>query len=99
MSDAADEYRGEAIVQAGDTTVTVAVRLSARFEPVEGRYRWAGRAAPDETLTARLRAGIRVATVRIGDVAAPARLGEPDPWGRIRLTGVGHPPWIAAAGE
>jgi hypothetical protein len=94
----AEEYRGEATIVAGERSVTVTVRLSSRFEPVEGRYRWAGRAAPDETLTAQLRAGVREVTVRIGGSAARARLGEPDPWGGVRLTGTGRAPWCAAAG-
>ena len=98
MSDADEEYRGEAVIRAGDAAVTVAVRLSVRFEPLEGRYRWGGRAAPDDTLSAQLRAGARDVTVRIGEREAPARLGEPDPWGGVRLTGTGRPPWSAAAG-
>ncbi|MEV4639760.1 DUF4873 domain-containing protein [Actinoplanes sp. NPDC049548] len=96
MTDADEEYRGEALIQAGDAEVTVTVRLAVRFEPVEGRYRWAGRAAPDETLSAQLRAGARDVTVRIGEREAAARLGEPDPWGGVRLTGVGRPPWSGA---
>jgi hypothetical protein len=91
-----EEFRGEATIETGELSVTVAVRLSARFEPVEGRYRWAGRAAPDEILAAQLRAGLREATVRIHGVRAAARLGEPDPWGGVRLTGSGRPPWHAA---
>ncbi|MEV6601581.1 DUF4873 domain-containing protein [Actinoplanes sp. NPDC051346] len=98
MSDADEEYRGEAEIRAGETAVTVTVRLSVQFEPIEGRYRWAGRAAPDETLSAHLRAGTREVTVRIGERESPARLGEPDPWGGVRVTGVGRPPWSAAAG-
>jgi hypothetical protein len=96
MSDEED-YRGPAVIETGDLSVTVTVRLSARFEPIEGRYRWAGRAAPDEALTAHLRAGVREATIRIGGAAVTARLGEPDPWGGVRLTGTGRPPWAAAA--
>ena len=91
-----EDYRGEAVIEAGGRSVTVAVRWSARFEPLEGRYRWAGRAAPDDTLTAQLRAGLREATVRIGGAPARARLGEPDPWGGVRLTGTGRPPWHPA---
>ena len=91
-----EDYRGEATIETGELSVTVAVRLSAHFEPIEGRYRWAGRAAPDDTLTAQLRAGLRDATVRIGGAPARARLGEPDPWGGVRLTGTGRPPWHAA---
>ena len=90
-----EEYRGAATIETGALSVTVAVRLSARFEPVEGRYRWAGRAAPDESLTEAFRAGTREVTVRTpGGAARPARLGEPDPWGGLRLTGVGSPPWV-----
>jgi len=92
-----EQYRGEATVLHGAERITVAVRLSARFEPVEGRYRWAGRASPDEALTALLRAGVREATVRIAGVEAKAGLGEPDPWGGVRLTGTGLPPWRAVA--
>ncbi|HEV7965579.1 MAG TPA: DUF4873 domain-containing protein [Actinoplanes sp.] len=89
-----EEYRGTAILQLGDASTTLHVRLSARFEPVEGRYRWAGRAAPDETLLARFRAGIREAILRIeGGASVPVRIGEPDPWGGMRLSGVGKPPW------
>ncbi|MFI7543914.1 DUF4873 domain-containing protein [Actinoplanes sp. NPDC049599] len=95
-ADRDEDYRGAATIETGELSVTVAVRLSARFEPIEGRYRWAGRAAPDEVLTAQLRAGLREATVRIGAVAVRARLGEPDPWGGVRLTGTGRPPWHPA---
>lgn len=93
-----EEFRGPAEIRVAGLSVTVEVRLSVRFEPVEGRYRWAGRAAPDETLLARLRAGARDAIVRIGGVEARARLGEPDPWGGVRLSGTGTPPWPAVSG-
>jgi uncharacterized protein DUF4873 len=93
MTDSDQEFRGAAEIEVGDLSVTVTVRLSVRFEPVEGRYRWAGRAAPDESLLAALRAGARDAVVRIGAAESAARLGEPDPWGGVRLTGTGRPPW------
>lgn len=93
MSDE-EEYFGPATLVIGDDATTVEVRLSARFEPVEGRYRWAGRTAPDEALLARVRGGAREATLRIGaGTGVPARLGDPDPWGGVRLTGTGRPPW------
>ncbi len=89
-----EEYRGSAVLVSDDDEMTVDVHLTARFEPVEGRFRWAGRAARNEDLTARMRSGARSVTIRIGTgPPVDARLGEPDPWGRIRLTGVGRPPW------
>jgi hypothetical protein len=89
----ADAFTGPAVLRTGDTEHTVEVRLSGRFEPVEGRYRWAGRTS-DGTVTAAFLAGAREITVRIGDgPVRPAHLGDPDPWGGIRMSGAGPPPW------
>ena len=97
MTESDQEFRGAAEVRVGDLSVTVTVRLSARFEPIEGRFRWAGRAAPDDSLLAQLRAGARDAVVRIGATESAARLGEPDPWGGVRLSGIGTPPWMTSS--
>jgi hypothetical protein len=88
------DYQGPATIDG----VTVEVHLSAHFEPVEGRYRWAGRAAPNAQLTARMRDRHHV-SVQIGQQAADARLGEPDPWGRVRISGTGRPPWPEDPGD
>ncbi|HEX6967915.1 MAG TPA: DUF4873 domain-containing protein [Micromonosporaceae bacterium] len=72
---------------------TVRLRLSGRWEPVDGRYHWGGRIEPDPRLTALVRAGRRSVEVVIADRATPARLGEIDPWGGVRITGIGAPPW------
>jgi hypothetical protein len=91
------EYRGAATVRAGAREVTVPVRLSARLEPIDGRYRWAGRTGPDDDLLARVRSGMREVSVTVpGGRTVTARAGEPDPWGGIRLSGTGTPPWIPA---
>jgi hypothetical protein len=96
VTDIDEEYRGAATLRLGDEERAVAVRLSAHFEPIEGRYRWAGRTAPDPELVERVRSGVREAAVRLpGGAEVPARLSEPDPWGGIRLSGVGRPPWAA----
>ena len=89
-----EEYRGPAIVRAGDEQHPVEIRLSARFEPVEGRMRWAGRTAPHDRLRARFADGLREGRLVIGGAPpVPVRLSEPDPWGGVRLSGVGGPPW------
>jgi hypothetical protein len=78
----------------GDADRAVEVRLSARFEPVEGRFRWAGRTTADPELCARVTGGLREASLTIpGSPPRPVRLGEPDPWGGVRLSGTGMPPW------
>ena len=88
-----DSWTGPAALRVAGREHVAEVRLSGRFEPVEGRYRWAGRTS-DGAVTAAFLDGARDVTVRIGDgPERPARLGEPDPWGGIRLTGTGAPPW------
>lgn len=90
-----EEYRGPATLRVGDQDVAVEIRVSARFEPVEGRFRWAGRTNPVELLTERVAGGLRQATLSIpGATPAPVKLSEPDPWGGIRLSGTGAPPWF-----
>ena len=99
MTDFEEEYRGPATLVVDGEPAAVEVRLSVRFEPVEGRYRWAGRTGPQEALLARVRAGVREAILRIeGGASVPVRLGDPDPWGGVRLTGVGRPPWSTNSG-
>lgn len=94
--DQPEDYRGAAILRAGDEDLPVTVHLSGRFEPIDGRFRWAGRTGADEDLLARVRGGLREVTVTIpGGGTATARIGDPDPWGGVRLTGSGRPPWIS----
>jgi hypothetical protein len=94
--DRPEDYRGPATLRAGGEELPATVRLSARFEPIDGRFRWAGRTAPDEDLLARVRAGLHEVTVMIaGGGTATARIGDPDPWGGVRLSGSGLPPWIS----
>ncbi|BFU44086.1 DUF4873 domain-containing protein [Krasilnikovia sp. MM14-A1004] len=94
LSGVDEQYAGVAVLRLDGRDTPVTVRLSARFEPVEGRYRWAGRAEAGDDLHARFRSGVRDGTLLIGAGPAVAvRLGEPDPWGRLRLTGTGLPPW------
>ncbi|MEU8072736.1 MULTISPECIES: DUF4873 domain-containing protein [unclassified Micromonospora] len=72
---------------------TVRLHAGGRFEPVDGRYHWAGRVEPEPRLVRLLRSGRRDVEVRIGERATRARLTEVDPWGGVRITGVGTPPW------
>ena len=98
MTDIDEEYRGNATLRVGDQVKTVTVRLSARFEPVEGRYRWAGRTGPDEDLLAYVRTGVREVVLLVGGgPVTTARLSEPDPWGGVPASPVpagrpGSPP-------
>jgi hypothetical protein len=93
------EYRGPATLRLeGGEHFPVEVRLSAQFEPVEGRFRWAGRTGPEASLRERVTAGLREAVLSLREgQEIPVRLSEPDPWGGVRLSGVGAPPWLRPA--
>jgi hypothetical protein len=59
--------------------------MQGRVEPVDGRFHWAGRIAPDERVEALVRSGERDA--RLDGVAV--RLTEVDPWGGVLVRGTG----------
>jgi len=87
-------YDGPALVRVGERTYRVTLRLAGHTEPVDGRYHWGGRIAPDPELVGVVQSGQRVTTVQIGERSpVEARLGEPDPWGGLRIVGVGQPPY------
>jgi hypothetical protein len=89
-----DGYAGRAALSADGTDMAVEVRLSGRVDPVDGRYHWAGRIAPQETVTGLFGAGVRSATLRIEDQdPVRVRLTEVDPWGAVRVTATSAPPW------
>ncbi|MGX6603445.1 DUF4873 domain-containing protein [Micromonosporaceae bacterium Da 78-11] len=90
-----EEYRGPATLRFGDAELAVTIRLSAHFEPVEGRFRWAGRTTAHDALRERVSGGLKEAVVILpGGRETRARLSEPDPWGGVRLSGTGPPPWF-----
>jgi hypothetical protein len=89
-----DGYAGAAVLHADGVEVAVTVEVGGRVEPVDGRYHWNGRVAPAPEVAALVRAGRRSVELAVtGGRPAPARLGELDPWGGVRITGVGRPPW------
>jgi len=86
------------MLTAAGAELLVQVRLSGRVEPVDGRYHWAGRIAAQDAVTRLARAGVRSATLRIGDGAPVAvRLGDVDPWGAVRVQATSPLPWPEVA--
>jgi Domain of unknown function (DUF4873) len=62
----------------------VVARMGGRLEPVDGRYHWDGRIAPDPRVAALVRRGLRDAVLD----GVPVRLTEIDPWGGVAVRGV-----------
>jgi hypothetical protein len=93
-----DRYTGPAVLETGGEAVAVTVDLAGRVEPVDGRYHWGGRVHPAPWVADLARRGDHRVTLSLsGRAGAPARLGGIDPWGGIRITGAGRPPWTSAA--
>lgn len=76
-------------VTIGDVTVDATLR--GAFQPIDGRFHWYGRLTVSAALD-ELGAGSTV-TVTTGHGSATGRLSDVDPWGRLRVTGVGTPPF------
>lgn len=86
-------YRGPARVVAGETDLAVVVDLMDHFEPLDGRTHWYGRIQATPDLAALKDGGVVEVELVIGDVSAPLRLAEYDPWGNVAVRAIGAPPY------
>ena len=86
-----EEYAGPATIAGGGTSVEVEADLRGRFEPIDGRFHWYGRLSASAALD-ELGSGATV-SVTTEHGTAEGRLSDVDPWGRLRVTGVGRPPF------
>ncbi len=66
-------------------TYAVQAQISGRVEPIDGRFHWSGRIAPDSRVAELVRCGLKDATLD----GIPIRLTEIDPWGGVLVRGVG----------
>jgi hypothetical protein len=90
-----DGYDGPATLSLDGHDVPVRARLDARHEPVDGKLHWFGRLTLDPAV-ADLPPGahaVRRVELRIAGARSEAALGDRDPWGRYRITGIGTPPY------
>ena len=90
-------YTGPAVLTVDGREVPVRVQLDARHEPQDGRLHWFGRLTLDEPADDALRRAFTSAgaaiELRTDRHRAPASVGDLDPWGRYRVTGVGSLPY------
>lgn len=86
MHEDRESYTGPATI--GGTAV--AVDLKGYFEAIDGRFHWYGRVAASDTLAADSGDTVTLATPH---GTAEAKLSDPDPWGRFRISGTGTPPF------
>ena len=93
-----DGYQGPATLTVDGRDLPVQVLLDARHEPQDGKLHWFGRMTleGDPTEPALLSALTSTTShIELSTAAgrSEARIGDLDPWGRYRVTGVGAPPF------
>lgn len=87
----APEYQGPAVIGGSGDDITVTVTLSGHHDPIDGRYHWYGRVVGDDRLPEPGR--IPVTLTLPGGAPTSGRLEERDPWGNLRIVGIGAPPY------
>ena len=94
MADADLGYEGRLTVRAEGSAIEVEGQLHGFFQPIDGSYHWYGRLAPDERIGAWVAEHGRAPVEISVGTGAPVsgRLGERNPWGGHRVTGIGPPP-------
>ncbi|MBO0787307.1 MAG: DUF4873 domain-containing protein, partial [Actinobacteria bacterium] len=90
-----DGYEGPATLTIGGSQLPVRVGLRGHFQPIDGRYHWYGRIAPDDAVAAAAGGGGKAAELSTPEGTAPCQVSDPDTWHRYRVTGVSTPPYAS----
>lgn len=88
-----DGYAGEAVLVIDGTEIAVQVELRGYFQPIDGYYRWYGRVATNEQVSAAVDGKKTATEFRAGEYTAKGELSDPDPWDRYRIMGTSTPPF------
>jgi hypothetical protein len=87
------DYRGPASLVVGDRAIPVTAVLAGNLNPLDGLFHWYGRVSGVDLP----RPGRTAAALTIGNESRPVRLEEVDPWGNLRVSGAGRPPYELSA--
>ncbi|MEV0246768.1 DUF4873 domain-containing protein [Nocardia sp. NPDC050712] len=85
------DYSGPAMLDAPGVLLPVQVTLSGHPDPIDGQFHWYGRISATPDLPDPGRATVTLTLP--GHHPATGRLQERDPWGNLRITGTGTPPF------
>ncbi|WP_328663497.1 DUF4873 domain-containing protein [Nocardia salmonicida] len=91
------DYAGPAVLDLPGAEYSVLATLTGHLDPIDGRYHWYGRLDPTETTTLPEPTRASAFLVLPGREPAAAHLTERDPWGNLRVTGIGTPPFALEA--
>ncbi|MCE5292319.1 MAG: DUF4873 domain-containing protein [Nocardiaceae bacterium] len=83
------DYRGPAVLSVDGDDFPVMAVLAGHLDPIDGKFHWFGRISGPKLPNP----GRMSAHVTIGPESRAVRLEERDPWGNLRVSGVGSPPY------
>lgn len=86
-------YSGAVTLVVNDEEIAGEAELRGYFEPIDGHYHWYGRVSANPALVALLTGPVSVELRTPEGSATATKLGDTDPWGRLRISGVGRPPF------
>lgn len=89
----APDYRGPALLDAPGAELAVRVALTGHLDPTDGQFHWYGRISATERAELPGPGRGQVFLTVPGSAPAPGVLQELDPWGNLRIAGVGTPPF------
>jgi len=89
-------YTGPAMLEVGEQSYEVQVRLRGAFQPIDGRFHWYGRTAAHDGLTAALGSARAAGTLITPEGRAACEVSDPDPWQRYRVSGRSTPPFAVS---
>jgi hypothetical protein len=88
-----DVFDGAANIEYDGECIDCRIRVRGYFEPLDGHYHWAGIAFGEPVRALKDARATDVLIAVDGRDTVPARLAETTPWGTVRITGVGQPPY------
>jgi hypothetical protein len=94
-----DDYTGTATLVLAERELPVRVRLRGFFEPTDGRFHWYGRLEASDAVREAAGGRSAGAVLRTPYGEAEGAVGDPDVWGRYRVSGLGRPPFPVAGPE
>lgn len=94
MSDDHDfDYSGEGAIACRGKEIPVEMTIKGNFQPLNGFYTWYGRIDKNDPLDDLLNGKRTVAVVGTPEGRAECVVGDPDFWGRYRISGKSRPPY------
>lgn len=87
------DYSGPALLDAPGIEMAVRVALTGHLDPTDGQFHWYGRVSAANGAELPDPGRGQVFLTLPGSAPAPGGLQERDPWGNLRIVGVGIPPF------